>query len=130
MGIICDIFERIYRIYEPETEAGDLDGVDVVAAVAVAASRALNSAQVSFFSGIGGRDVFADFVAARFSFAAPIAESKASPVSAGLTLLISNYLGLPNNSIMIYTTIISKSSLSENVNTTLINLTLSKSFFI
>jgi hypothetical protein len=30
----------------------------------------LNSAQVNFFSGIAGRDVFAAFVAARFSFAA------------------------------------------------------------
>lgn len=55
VGVICDILERVYRIYES-------------GAAAEPACAALNSAQLSFFSGIAGRDVFAAFVAVFLSF--------------------------------------------------------------
>jgi len=53
MGVICYVFERIYRFHESGAAP------DCVA---------LNSAHDNFFSGIAGRDVFAAFVAARLFF--------------------------------------------------------------
>ena len=55
VGVICDLLERVYRIYES-------------GAAAEPACAALNSAQLSFFSGIAGRDVFAAFAAVFLSF--------------------------------------------------------------
>jgi hypothetical protein len=52
VGVIRDVLERVYSLYESG-----------------AFCEALNSAQLIFFSGIAGRDVFAAFVDARFSFA-------------------------------------------------------------
>jgi len=58
VGVICDVLKRIYSIYESDPE-GVIDA---------SVCDALNSAHVSFFSGIAGRDVLAAFDFARLSF--------------------------------------------------------------
>ena len=72
VGIICDIPERLYSIYESDPE-----GV-----VDAGGCEALKSAQLIFFSGIGGRDVFADFAAVRLSFASCSASKFSARLSA------------------------------------------------
>jgi len=70
MGVIRDLLERVYCIYES------------VASFCCCAVVALNSAQLSFFSGIAGRDDFAAFVAARLSFASCSASRFSARLSA------------------------------------------------
>lgn len=72
VGIICDLPKRLYSIYESDPEGVvDADGCE-----------ALKSAQLIFFSGIGGRDVFADFAAVRLSFTSCSASKFSARLSA------------------------------------------------
>jgi hypothetical protein len=72
VGVVRDIPKRLYPFYESDPEGVvDVDGCE-----------ALKSDQLNFFSGIGGRDVFAAFVAARLSFASFSASKFSARLSA------------------------------------------------
>jgi len=74
VGVVRDIPKRLYPFYESIASFGCCDCCWAVVA--------LKSDQLNFFSGIGSRDVFAAFVAARLSFASFSASKFSARLSA------------------------------------------------